>query len=208
MLLTPIAAGMPLSISADNASGGTLAAGSPVAGNPGGTGLIRAAAADDTATAVGLMASATAAGQHGTAIRNGVLTLADWTAIAGTATLTPLATYYLGITAGTLTKVPPSVAGQVIQQVGIAESAHALGVDIGPPIAAILGGATGSDLTYVHDQTTPSASWTVAHGLSKFPSAVIVDSAGTVVVGDITYLDVNHVRMDFVGAFAGKAFFN
>jgi hypothetical protein len=208
MLLTPVAAGIPLAVTAANVSGGPLAAGMPVAGSPGGTGLVAALASATATSAIGIMASTTAAGQQGSAIRGGLITLADWTAVAGTVALVPLAIYYLGVTSGTLTTTPPSGAGQVVQQVGIATSTHTLGIGVGPPIPASLGGLGGSDANYVHNQIIPSASWTVAHNLNKFPASVIVDSAGTVVVGDVTYLDVNTVRLDFVGAFSGKAYFN
>lgn len=37
---------------------------------------------------------------------------------------------------------------------------------------------------------------------------LIVDSAGTVVIGEIDYLDDNTVRLTFCAAFSGTAYFN
>lgn len=65
-----------------------------------------------------------------------------------------------------------------------------------------------SDRHYRHTQVSPSATWTVAHGLGKRPSVSVVDSAGTEVVGGVEYLDSDTVRLSFQGAFAGEAFFN
>lgn len=62
--------------------------------------------------------------------------------------------------------------------------------------------------TYIHDQATPAASWTITHNLGKYPSVFMVDSAGTVVTGDITYLSDDSLRVDCSGAFAGKAYLN
>ncbi len=64
------------------------------------------------------------------------------------------------------------------------------------------------DAHYTHTQSTPEAVWTVTHNLNKKPSVVVVDSADTVVMGEIEYLTTNSVRLTFVGAFSGKAYFN
>lgn len=69
-------------------------------------------------------------------------------------------------------------------------------------------GPAGSDTTYVHTQTTPSATWVIAHGLDKFPAVDVVDSASNVVIGEIRYNNSNTVTITFVSAFAGKAFLN
>lgn len=69
-------------------------------------------------------------------------------------------------------------------------------------------GPVGSDLNYVHDQMTPAAQWVVDHNLSKRPSVMVRDSAGSVVVGEITYVDDNRVLLDFASPFSGQAYFN
>lgn len=65
-----------------------------------------------------------------------------------------------------------------------------------------------ADLNYVHSQDTASATWTIHHRLGKFPSVTIVDSAGTTVGADVTYIDANTLQIDFIGAFSGKAYLN
>ena len=61
---------------------------------------------------------------------------------------------------------------------------------------------------YVHNQMTSSKEWVIIHNLGHFPSVSVVDSAGTVVVGEINYIDQNTVIASFSGAFSGKAYLN
>lgn len=60
----------------------------------------------------------------------------------------------------------------------------------------------------VHEQTTPSDTWTINHGLGKFPSVTVVDSAGTWVIGELAYLDADTVQITFSCSFSGRAFLN
>jgi len=62
--------------------------------------------------------------------------------------------------------------------------------------------------TYTHTQTSASATWTITHNLNCFPSVTIVDSAGTVVIGDVSYTNANTLVVTFVAAFGGKAYLN
>lgn len=64
------------------------------------------------------------------------------------------------------------------------------------------------DKTFVHDQTTSSDTWSIAHNLGKYPSVMIVDSDNQLVGGGVEYVDTNNVTLTFKGAFKGKAFFN
>lgn len=66
----------------------------------------------------------------------------------------------------------------------------------------------GGDKHLQHIQPTPATVWTIVHNLSKYPSVTIVDSGGTVVVGEVTYLSVNILEVSFAAAFAGKAYCN
>lgn len=70
------------------------------------------------------------------------------------------------------------------------------------------GPAGTGDKTYVHTQVTPQATWTVSHGLSKFPTIAVVDSAESVVIGEIEYIDDNTCELTFSSAFGGKAYCN
>ncbi|CAB4149325.1 hypothetical protein UFOVP529_103 [uncultured Caudovirales phage] len=62
--------------------------------------------------------------------------------------------------------------------------------------------------TYTHTQASASTIWTITHNLNCYPAATIVDSAGTVVIGEIEYLTSNVIRVTFTAAFAGKAYLN
>lgn len=64
------------------------------------------------------------------------------------------------------------------------------------------------DKHYTHTQAVPSDTWEVTHNLGKYPSVEVVDSAGSVVVGDYKNIDTNTMLLTFSGAFAGKAYFN
>lgn len=68
------------------------------------------------------------------------------------------------------------------------------------------GGGGGASAYYRHVQSTPSASWTISHMLSMYPSVTVVDSSKRVVLGDVQYLDPNTVSATFAGAFSGEAF--
>jgi hypothetical protein len=86
------------------------------------------------------------------------------------------------------------------------------------PVAAVVAPGIGSrgpqgpmgpaGSSYVHDQSTPAAIWTINHNLNRFPAVSIVDSSNKVVEGDIEYLNSNSVRLTFAGAFSGKAYMN
>ena len=62
--------------------------------------------------------------------------------------------------------------------------------------------------TYTHSQVSPSNEWSINHKLGKMPSVTIVDSGGSVVVGDIEYVDADNLRLSFSSAFSGKVFLN
>jgi len=59
-----------------------------------------------------------------------------------------------------------------------------------------------------HTQANPSAIWTINHGLNKFPSVTVVDSAGTQVFGDVDHTDNNNLTITFINQFSGKAYLN
>lgn len=58
----------------------------------------------------------------------------------------------------------------------------------------------------IYQQTNSSNVWTIAHNLNRFPSVIVVDSAGSKVEGDIDYIDANNVRVTFGNAFAGTVY--
>lgn len=62
--------------------------------------------------------------------------------------------------------------------------------------------------TYIHKQKSSSDTWIIEHDLNKHPSVTIVDSANSVVVGNIEYIDKTKLEVTFVGAFSGQAYLN
>jgi hypothetical protein len=64
------------------------------------------------------------------------------------------------------------------------------------------------DKTYTHNQGTPSAIWNISHGLNKKASVMVVDTANTVVIGKIDYVDDNNITLTFNGSFSGYAYIN
>lgn len=61
---------------------------------------------------------------------------------------------------------------------------------------------------YTHNQIAASASWVISHGLEKYPSVTVVDSGGSVVIGEITYNSENQITLTFQSQFSGKAYLN
>jgi hypothetical protein len=69
-------------------------------------------------------------------------------------------------------------------------------------------GGGSADKNVLHNQGTPSASWVINHNLNKYPAVQVFDSAGTMVIGDVVYDDLNNVTITFSAAFSGKATLN
>jgi len=66
--------------------------------------------------------------------------------------------------------------------------------------------ATGLTRRHIHTQTSPSATWSISHDLGGKPSVTVVDSADSVVVGDVVYIDNENITVEFTGAFSGRAY--
>jgi len=69
-------------------------------------------------------------------------------------------------------------------------------------------GSEGGDKNYIHDQGVVSASWSISHGLAKFPSVSVVDTSNQLVMGVIDYVDTNNLTITFNASFSGKAYIN
>lgn len=59
-----------------------------------------------------------------------------------------------------------------------------------------------------YEQLVASASWAISHGMNKYPSVSIIDSSGASIVGDVSWVDLNNVTINFSGAIAGEAYLN
>jgi len=59
---------------------------------------------------------------------------------------------------------------------------------------------------YVHNQSTSSSVWTINHNLGAYPTAVVIDSAGTQCEGTFSYPTINQMVITFTAAFSGVAY--
>ena len=74
--------------------------------------------------------------------------------------------------------------------------------DVGPSGPA---GASGGG--YVHHQSSALATWTVTHNLGYYPGGIsVIDSAETVVIGDVTHTNMNTFTVTFSTPFSGKVY--
>ena len=69
------------------------------------------------------------------------------------------------------------------------------------------------DITYTHNQSSTSDTWTITHNLNRFPSVTVVDSAETIVYGTVVYNSANQLTITFLEgrsalAFQSKAYLN
>lgn len=58
------------------------------------------------------------------------------------------------------------------------------------------------------NQNVASALWVIPHGLGKFPSVTVFDSANTQVEGDVQHISNNELTITFGAAFSGTAYLN
>ena len=95
---------------------------------------------------------------------------------------------------------------------GIEHARKFLGIDeagyVTPMSISNVPGGTEGDKTYVYTQGSASTSWLIYHNMGKFPSVTVIDSANSIVFGEVTYIDENTLEINFSGAFSGKAFLN
>mgnify|MGYP003638267597 CR=1 FL=1 len=64
------------------------------------------------------------------------------------------------------------------------------------------------DKNYVHEQSSPSTTWTVNHNLYKRVAVSVVDSAGTLIICDVRYVSDSQVVLTFDAATSGNAYAN
>jgi hypothetical protein len=64
----------------------------------------------------------------------------------------------------------------------------------------------GNTRRHVHNQPVASETWTINHSLGGKPSITVVDTADTVVIGEVTYISDSQIRIEFTTAFSGFAY--
>ena len=78
--------------------------------------------------------------------------------------------------------------------------------DAGPTGATGPVGPPSVPVFYVHTQAVASAVWVIDHNLTAYPTATIIDSAGTNWEGEISYGSLNQMTITFGAAFSGTAY--
>ena len=61
-------------------------------------------------------------------------------------------------------------------------------------------------IAYAHTQGVSASTWNIVHNLNFKPNITIIDSAGSVVEGEIEYLDSNNLVLTVAYAFSGNAY--
>jgi hypothetical protein len=74
------------------------------------------------------------------------------------------------------------------------------------PLSAFYTPSQPDTLRYVHTQASASDTWNVTHTLGGRPSVMVVDSAGTVVIGEIRYNSNTSITILFTAPFSGFAY--
>lgn len=69
-------------------------------------------------------------------------------------------------------------------------------------------GGGGGDAFFEFVKSQANSLWSIHHGLNKYPSVTVVDTAGTQGFGTVSYIDSNNVTVSFSAAFAGSAYLN
>lgn len=59
---------------------------------------------------------------------------------------------------------------------------------------------------HIHTQGAAVTTWPITHALGGFPSVTVVDSANTVVFGEINYVSTSQIVVNFTAAFSGYAY--
>jgi hypothetical protein len=125
----------PSAFSAQNKDSATIPKGGAAASHSSGTGVVRALAADESKVAVGLAQTAIAATFAGLVQAAGLFTLADWSLVPGTVTLSAKGLYFLDpVNPGMLTLAVPTTVGQVCQLVGEAVASDTMNLLMAEPI--------------------------------------------------------------------------
>lgn len=103
--------------------------------------------------------------------------------------------------------VQPDPSPQVIGTTGIPGPAGPPGPR-GPQGPAGPSGTEGTGVSLVFPFDMPTTEVLCTHNLNAYPSVTVVDSAGTVVIGEVQYIDANTLVVRFLAPFSGKLYLN
>lgn len=109
--------------------------GQPVYLNSSGVAILGRANAASTSLIAGLAGEDVGASGSGELLASGLITLADWTSIAGTTSLAEESEYFLSpSTAGIITTTKPTTVGQVVASLGRPVNSTTLNILLAQPI--------------------------------------------------------------------------
>ena len=97
---------------------------------------------------------------------------------------------------------PPNVLS--IGTISVASEASASITGIAPN--QILNLVYPASVRHIHTQGAASTTWAITHALGGYPSVSVVDSAKTVVIGEVNYVSTSQVVVNFTSAFSGYAY--
>ena len=63
-----------------------------------------------------------------------------------------------------------------------------------------------NQVSYTHNQSAASSSWSIAHNLGYYPTIQIFDSGSNLVEGAVSHTDANNLTVTFSAALSGKAY--
>jgi hypothetical protein len=78
--------------------------------------------------------------------------------------------------------------------------------NLGWPTTPLFEGFNTALLGQVYSIPTPATVWEIQHDLGYNPNATCIDTAGTVIEGDISYPNENLMVIQFIGNVSGKAY--
>jgi hypothetical protein len=73
-------------------------------------------------------------------------------------------------------------------------------------IRGVPGAAGSAPQSYEHTQASAASTWLITHNLGYRPNVAVVDSGESLIEGDVTYLSVNQVSVEFAFPFSGNAY--
>jgi hypothetical protein len=68
------------------------------------------------------------------------------------------------------------------------------------------GGSGGSEQSLTFTQASASATWNITHNFGRYPAVMVVDSAGDLILADVSFTSVNVVIIRFSAPTTGSAY--
>jgi len=96
--------------------------------------------------------------------------------------------------------------GPFIAQYGLVVLSNAEAATTAAVVSGGSGGSGGASKNLVFNQSMPASIWSVTHNFGYNPSVTVTDESGTVIVADVSYLDLNTLTITFAVPTSGSAY--